>query len=139
MAAAACRWTEVQSKSCTLLGSLKVLKPHRQPDLNYRAGLESRHHFGALGTALGCCASWRSFTRRRSVRSARSTEEELELATLRSWLQSDASLVMAVTNKGLETCVARELEFLHNIDSAIFDNRLYFPWRGGRCPVVCGT
>jgi len=46
---------------------------------------------------------------------------------------------MAVTNKGLETCVARELELLHNIDSAIFDNRLYFPWQGGRCPVVHGA
>ena len=66
------------------------------------------------------------------VRGARGVE------ALDHWLR-DAHVVMAVTNKGLEEPLARELRVFHGLESKVFGNRLYFPWRGeGRCPVVCG-
>lgn len=67
-------------------------------------------------------------------------EEKLEVETLHSWLRSNAKVVMAVTNKGLEAPVARELRLFHGVESVVLGNRLYFPWRGeGRCPVVHGA
>eukprot|EP00913_Durusdinium_trenchii_P034152 g31964.t1 len=94
--------------------------------------------------AIGWCQSMSSRSKHKGLSASRgqpvehAKSVEATIETLQSWME-EAQLVMAVTNKGLEAPVARELAFFHETESAVFGNRLYFPWRGeGRCPVVSG-
>ncbi|CAK9089609.1 unnamed protein product [Durusdinium trenchii] len=115
--------------------------------------------------AIGWCQSMSSRSKHKGLSASRgqpvehAKSVEATIETLQSWME-EAQLVMAVTNKGLEAPVARELAFFHETESAawcgwamiwhqqlsthmgkaVFGNRLYFPWRGeGRCPVVHGA